>query len=45
MVNIFAIIAVAAIGSLIAAEVLVAYQKHQMKKQFLEDMDQKNKDV
>jgi hypothetical protein len=44
MVNIFAIVVVVAISGLIVAEVLIAYQKYQMKKQFLEHMNQKNKD-
>ena len=40
--NIFAIVAVIAIGVFVVAEVLVAYQKYQMKKMFLEQMDKKD---
>ncbi|MGA2874033.1 MAG: hypothetical protein ABSE82_00725 [Nitrososphaerales archaeon] len=39
--NIFAIVAVIAIGVFVVAEVLIAYQKYQMKKQFLAELDKK----
>ena len=43
MSPIFYILIVGAIGLAIAAEVLVAYQKYQMKKQFMEELDQKDR--
>ena len=39
--NPYVYVAVAAISVFIVAEILVAYQKYQMKKQFLEDLDRK----
>jgi hypothetical protein len=39
--NVFAIVAVIAIGVFVVAEVLVSYQKYQMKKQFLDELDKK----
>jgi hypothetical protein len=39
--NIFALVAVVAIGVFVVAEVLIAYQKYQMKKQFLDELDKK----
>ena len=42
--NIFALIAVIAISVFVAAEVLVSYQKYQLKKQFLEEIDEKSQD-
>jgi len=40
--NFFAIVAVIAIGVFVVVEVLIAYQKYQLKKQFLEEMDKKD---
>lgn len=40
--NFFAIVAVIAIGVFVIAEVLVSYQKYQLKKIFLEQMDKKD---
>lgn len=37
--NLYSTIAVAAIAILSIAEILIAYQKYQMKKQFLDDLD------
>ena len=37
--NIFAIVAVLAIGVFVAVEVLIAYQKYQLKKNFLDELD------
>jgi hypothetical protein len=37
--NPFAIVAVIAVGILALAEILVSYQKSQMKKDFLRDLD------
>jgi hypothetical protein len=39
--NLFAIVAVIAIGVFVVAEVLIAYQKYQLKKQFLDELDGK----
>ena len=39
--NLFAIVAVIAIGIFVVAEVLIAWQKYQMKKQFLDELDKK----
>ena len=38
---IYIILLVAAIGIAVVAEVLVAYQKYQMKKQFIDELDRK----
>ncbi|MHB2037291.1 MAG: hypothetical protein ACYCPW_11210 [Nitrososphaerales archaeon] len=40
--NVFAIVAVIAIGVFVAVEVLVAYQKYQLKKHFLDELDGKD---
>jgi len=40
--NIFAIVAVLAIGVFVAVEVLIAYQKYQLKKNFLDALDGKD---
>jgi hypothetical protein len=37
-IEVYALVAVVAVGVLILAEVLVAYQKYRMKKQFLENL-------
>jgi hypothetical protein len=39
--NVFAVVAVIAIGIFVVAEILTAYQKYQMKKQFLGELDKK----
>ena len=38
---IYIVLLVAAIGIAVVAEVLVAYQKYQMKKQFIDELDRK----
>jgi hypothetical protein len=38
----FYVLIIGAIGLAIVAEVLVAYQKYQMKKQFMEELDRKD---
>ncbi|MDG6906180.1 MAG: hypothetical protein JRN20_10395 [Nitrososphaerota archaeon] len=40
--NIFAIVAVIAVAIFLVVEVLISYQKYQMKKMFLEEMDKKD---
>lgn len=42
--SIFAIVAVIAISAFAIIEVLTAYQKYQLKQQFLRDMDKKDLD-
>jgi hypothetical protein len=42
---IYIIFIVAAIGIAVVAEVLVAYQKYQMKKQFIDELDRKDQNV
>lgn len=42
--NIFAIVAVIAVGVFLIAEVLISYQKFQMKKMFLDEMDKKDRE-
>ncbi len=39
--NVYAIVAAVAVASFAAIEVLIAYQKYQLKKQALEDLDRK----
>ena len=41
--NIFAILAVIGVATLAVAEILITVQKSQMKKQFLEELDLKEK--
>jgi hypothetical protein len=41
----FYVLIIGAIGLAIVAEVLVAYQKYQMKKQFMEELDRKDTKV
>ena len=41
--NIFAILAVVGIATLVVAEILISVQKSQMKKQFLEELDRHEK--
>ncbi len=40
--NVFAIVAVIAVSVFVVAEVLIAYQKYQMKRQFLDELDKKS---
>ena len=40
--NFFAIVAIAALSVFVIAEVLVSYQKYQLKKQYLEELDKKD---
>lgn len=42
--NIFAVVAVIAVGVFLVAEILIQYQKFQMKKMFLEEMDKKDRE-
>jgi hypothetical protein len=42
--NLFVYVAVVAVGIFLVAEILVAYQKYQMRKQFIEELDKGGKD-
>jgi len=43
--NLYAILAVIAVGILAVTEILVSIQKAQMKKQFLEELDRRDKKI